>query len=125
MTDSGKKFIRSSRSTCHCLCTATEYVCALTADSRGSPLYCDTVLTTFVCVCSNAGAQALTIPSTIAVACVSQAVFIKPGYIHLGVHRGLDTSVTTGQSSNMGQDTECPLTLTFTPIIITSITNNP
>lgn len=62
-------------------------------------MYDDAVLTALVCICSDAGAQALTISSPIAVAGVCQTVFIEPGHIHLGVHGRLVTPVSTEQYS--------------------------
>lgn len=73
--------------------------CVLTTDSGRSPVYRDAVLAALVCIRSDAGAQTLAVAPSIAVAGVCQAVFIKPGHIHLGVCQRLVTPVSTEQYS--------------------------
>lgn len=46
-------------------------------------MYGDPLLTAFVCVRSNGGAQALAVSATVAVASVCEAVPVEPGHIHL------------------------------------------
>lgn len=50
-------------------------------------MYGDPLLTAFVCVCSNGGAQALAVSATVTVASVSEAVPIEPGHVHLDSQR--------------------------------------
>lgn len=61
-------------------------VLVLTTHAGGSPVHRDTILTAFVCICCNTGAQTFTVTPTVAVAGVRQTVLIKPGHIHLWDH---------------------------------------
>lgn len=46
-------------------------------------MYGDPLLTAFVCVRSNGGAQALAVSAAVTVASVCEAVPVEPGHIHL------------------------------------------
>lgn len=68
----------------HILCRCV-FVCGcqLTTDGRRSPMNGDPLLTAFVCICSNGGAQTLAVAATVTVASVCKAVSIEPGHVHL------------------------------------------
>lgn len=93
-------------------------VCALTADSGRSPVYRDPVLAALVRVGGDAGAQTLAVAPSVAVAGVCQAVFIKPGHVHLGGGEGLSEISHTSEHRTIqqGQDTKCLLRLIYIPI---------